>query len=189
MDLIRLALPETDASAVASIYAESIETPISFELVAPSPDEIAARMHRTLAHAPWLVLERDGEIAGYAYAAPHRERAAYRWSVDASVYVAATHARTGVGRALYRTLFSLISLQGFYVVHAGITLPNPGSVALHEHFGFTPVGVYRDVGFKQGRFHDVGWWRLAIRPATGEPTEPRTPRELSDLPAWRAALA
>ena len=104
------------------------------------------------------------------------------------MYVAAKHGRSGVGRALYRVLFELLRLQGFYVVHAGVTLPNAGSVGLHESFGFTPVGVYRDVGFKGGRFHDVGWWRLSLRPAVDEPREPRTPSDLSDLPAWRAAL-
>jgi len=188
MNTIRLAQPAADATALAAIYAQSILKPTSFELVAPSADEMAARVVAVLKRTPWLVLERDGVIAGYAYAALHRERAAYGWSVDTSVYIDAAHGRTGAGRALYRVLLTLLRLEGFYVAHAGITLPNAASVGLHESFGFEPVGVYRDVGFKLGAFHDVGWWRLALRPASGEPAPPRTPAELQDDRAWSAAF-
>lgn len=188
MDLVRLADP-ADGSALAAIYAQSISTPVSFELAAPSGEEMAGRVAEVLRLAPWLVLERDARIAGYAYAAAHRARPAYRFSVDTTVYVDAAHTRSGVGRALYRTLFALLRLQGFYVAHAGITLPNAASVGLHESFGFEPVGVYKDVGFKLGAFHTVGWWRLALLPAVGEPTPTRGLDALRDDPAWRAALS
>lgn len=171
MSQVRLAQP-ADADALAAIYAQNIDTPITFEIVAPTPREMAERVANVQRLMPWLVLERAGKVVGYAYACPHRERAAYRWSVDTSVYIDAAHARSGAGRALYRVLFELLRLQGYYVAHAGITLPNPGSVALHESFGFEPVGIYRDVGFKLGAFHSVGWWRLALQDATGEPTVP-----------------
>jgi L-amino acid N-acyltransferase YncA len=187
-DHVRLARPSQDASTIAAIYAHSVATPTSFEIVAPGAQELTARITALARHAPWLVLERNGELVGYAYAGPHRERAAYRWSVDTSVYVDAAHARTGVGRALYRVLFTLLRLQGFFVAHAGITLPNAASVRLHESCGFESVGVYRDVGFKLGAFHDVGWWRLALQPALGEPRPPRTPAELCADPAWQAAF-
>ncbi|WP_437681697.1 arsinothricin resistance N-acetyltransferase ArsN1 family B [Sorangium sp. So ce131] len=187
MDTVRMA-HAGDAAAVAAIYAPSVAGPTSFELEPPTAGEMAARIAGALAHAPWLVLERDGAVVGYAYGARHRDRAAYLWSVDTSVYIDAAHHRTGVGRALYRALLPLLRLQGFYVAHAGVTLPNPASVGLHEALGFEPVGVYRDVGFKQGAWRDVGWWRLALRAPDGAPAPPRTPAEMAGHPEWTAIL-
>jgi phosphinothricin acetyltransferase len=186
--VIRHALP-ADANAIAEIYGAVVRSsPISFEVDPPSADEMAGRMAAVQAYAPWLVLEREGAVAGYAYASRHRDRAAYQWSVDVSVYVHAAHRRGGVGRALYTSLLSLARLQGFYVAHAGITLPNDGSVALHESLGFRPVGVFRAVGYKLGAWHDVGWWRLALRPPSSEPAPPRAIGEASRDPSWAAAL-
>jgi L-amino acid N-acyltransferase YncA len=188
MHALRLA-GAADAAAVASIYAPHVTDGLaSFELVAPGPAEMAARIADTLAYAPWLVCERGGEIAGYAYASRHRDRAAYQWSCDVSVYVADAHRRGGVARALYAALFELLRLQGFYTAHAGITLPNPASVRLHESLGFAPIGVYPTVGFKFGAWHDTGWWRLPLRPCVGPPSPLRTPADLRDDPAWAAAL-
>jgi phosphinothricin acetyltransferase len=176
MDTIRSARPG-DAAAIAAIYAPSVtDAPTSFELVPPTADEMAARVAATQVYAPWLVLERGGVIAGYAYGARHRERAAYQWSVDVTVYIHADHRGAGVGRALYDALLPALRDQGFYVAHAGIALPNPASVALHERFGFTPVGVYKDVGYKLGRWIDVGWWRLALREPVADPAPPLPPR-------------
>jgi L-amino acid N-acyltransferase YncA len=176
MDRIRVARAD-DGAALAAIYAPSVTDAVtSFELVPPDAAEMARRLAAVLEVAPWLVLERDGEVAGFAYAARHRDRAAYQWSVDTSVYVGAAHQRTGVGRALYERLFELLLEQGFYLAHAGITLPNPGSVALHESFGFRPVGVYTAVGYKFGAWHDVGWWRMPLREPDAEPAPPRPPR-------------
>jgi phosphinothricin acetyltransferase len=165
MDRIRLATAsETgDAAACAAIYAPSVTGAVtSFELVPPTAAEMAARIAAVLAWAPWLVLERNGEIAGYAYAGRHNVRAAYQWSVDTSVYVGEAHRGAGVGRALYERLLDLLRRQGFYVAHAGITLPNPASVRLHESFGFQPVGVYPAVGWKFGAWRDVGWWQRLL---------------------------
>lgn len=108
-------------------------------------------------------------MAGYAYAGLHRSRAAYRWAADVSVYVSPAHHRTGVGRELYEALFDTLRNQGVRVVCAGVTLPNEASVGLHEAMGFTPVGVYRNIGWKLGQWHDVGWWQLALLPQEGEP--------------------
>jgi phosphinothricin acetyltransferase len=101
-------------------------------------------------------------VAGFAYGGPHRTRAAYRWSVDVTVYVAEQARGHGVGRALYGALLPALAERGFHAAFAGIALPNPGSVALHEAVGFTPLGVYREVGFKLGRWHDVGWWQRLL---------------------------
>jgi phosphinothricin acetyltransferase len=121
---------------------------------------------------PWLVCEIDGEVAGYVYACPHRERAAYRWAVDVAVYIAPQHQRRGIGQALYSVLFEILRAQGFFKAYAGITLPNAGSVGLHEAVGFTPLAVYRGVGCKFGKWLDVGWWELDLRPQSENPAEP-----------------
>ena len=143
-----------------AIYAPVVErTAISFEEIAPSVEEIAARIDRTLEGYPYLVAERAGEVVGYAYGGQHRARAAYRWSVEVSAYVSEGARRSGVGRALYAALLPQLAERRFHIAVAGIALPNDGSVALHEAMGFEPVGVFREVGFKFGRWHDVGWWQ------------------------------
>jgi phosphinothricin acetyltransferase len=186
--MIRLATA-ADAAPVAAIYRPYVtDSAISFELEPPSADEMGRRIASTLAFAPWLVLERDAAIAGYAYATRHRDRAAYQWSVDASVYVAEGRHRAGIGRALYTSLFALLRLQGFCAAHAGITLPNAASVGLHESFGFQPVGVYRAVGFKRGAWHDVGWWQLNLRERARDPAPPRLLPEALRDPAWEEAV-
>ena len=187
--MIRLAGPG-DAAAVAAIYAPYVTgASTSFEYAPPDEAEIAARIASTLAATPYLVYESAGEILGFAYASKHRERAAYQWSVDVSVYVDDRAHRRGVGRALYESLFALLRLQGYYAAHAGITLPNPASVGLHEALGFRLVGVYRAVGFKRGAWHDVGWWQLPLRERTGTPDPPRSLLDAQRDPGWERALA
>jgi phosphinothricin acetyltransferase len=156
---------ERDAEQILAIYAPIVrDTTISFELEPPTADEMKRRIAETLVRWPWLVFEHRGEILAYASAGPHRARAAYRWSVDVSAYVHPKVRRRSIGRALYTCLFEILVLQGFYNAYAGIALPNPPSVALHESLGFHPVGVYRGVGFKLGAWRDVGWWHLSLQP-------------------------
>lgn len=130
-----------------------------------------ARIERTLPAYPWLVYERQGEVLGYAYGSRHAERAAYRWSADVSVYVRDDARRMGIGRALYSALLPLLCELGYHQAFAGITLPNAASVGLHQALGFTPVGMFRNVGYKLGTWHDVGWWQMALRDGApaGEP--------------------
>jgi phosphinothricin acetyltransferase len=169
---IRLARPEQDGRALARLYEPYVrETVISFEEVPPTAEDMADRVRRVLRHYPYLVYEADGEVVGFAYGSEHRARAAYRWSADVSVYVAPAWHRRGVGRALYTALLDLMRRQRFHLAFAGITLPNAGSVGLHERMGFTHVGTYLEVGYKLGAWHDVGWWRLPLDPAA-PPTEP-----------------
>jgi L-amino acid N-acyltransferase YncA len=174
---IRDADPEWDAAACAAIYAPSVEQGVtSFEERAPAAVEMAARIGRIAATHPWLVAERGGEVVGYAYSCPHRERAAYRWAVDVSVYVAVGHRGQGVGRDLYEALFERLRRRRFQVACAGITLPNEASVGLHESLGFLAVGVYRRIGWKRGAWHDVGWWQLELTPpGSAAPAEPLPP--------------
>jgi phosphinothricin acetyltransferase len=131
--------------------------------------DMAARIAGHSATHAWLVAERDGRVAGFAYGGDHRARPAYRWSADVSVYVEDRSRRLGVGTALYEALFARLRGRRFRVVVAGITLPNAASVALHEQFGFAPVGVYRGIGWKAGSWRDVGWWQLDLAPPTNEP--------------------
>jgi phosphinothricin acetyltransferase len=152
-----------DAAAVQRIYAPIVaQTAISFEEVPPTVAEMARRIADHSASHDFLVAECDGSLVGYAYGSAHRARAAYRHSAEVSAYVAEAARRTGVGRALYQALLARLKDKGIHAAFAGIALPNPGSVALHAALGFTPVGVFHQVGFKFGRWHDVGWWQRLL---------------------------
>lgn len=186
---IRLAEPR-DAAAIAAIYAPIVEsTAISFELTPPDAAEMGRRVVELAPTHPWLVCERAGQLAGYAYAHQFRARAAYAWAAEVSVYVHADHRRRGVARGLYTALLACLRVQGFQTVQAGITLPNAGSVALHEALGFRPVGVFHQVGFKLGRWHDTGWWELALTRTDGPPPPPRPVAAVRETAAWAEALA
>jgi len=186
--VIRLAR-DADAAALAAIYAPWVrDTAVSFELEPPSPDEMRRRLETTLARWPWLVAADGDGIAGYAYASEHRARAAYRWSVDVTVYLDGAHRRRGLGRALYTALLPIVRAQGYRSAYAGITLPNAGSVGLHEAMGFRPVGVYRNVGWKHGAWHDVGWWELDLGAPAGDPAEPLTLAQVRRTSAWDPTL-
>lgn len=181
--VIRHADASRDATACAAIYAPFVaESVISLEEVAPGPAEIAERIDRTSRAYPWLVAEADGDVVGFAYGSVHRERAAYRWACESSLYIDRAHHRRGIGRDLYETLFELLVRQGLQVVCAGVTLPNEASVALHESLEFELVGVYRRIGWKAGQWHDVGWWqRDLFPPGSHPPPEPGPPASLDRL--------
>lgn len=172
---IRDADPQRDAAACAEIYAPHVEDGVaSFEERAPDTPELAARIGRYGGSHAWLVVEREGRVVGYAFATPFKERPAYRWSTNVSVYVAEEAQGSGVGRALYGALFDRLRERGFRMAVAGITLPNEASVGLHESLGFELVGVNREIGWKQGAWRDVGWYQLELAPAPeGAPPEPR----------------
>jgi phosphinothricin acetyltransferase len=173
---IRSADPLRDAAACAAIYAPSVEsTPISFELSPPDAAELARRIEKYSATHQFLVAEADGEVVGYAYACRWRERPAYDWAVEVSVYVDDGHQGKGAGRALYAELIDRLRGQGFRVAVAGITLPNPASIALHESIGFESIGALRDVGWKRGAWHDVGYWQLLLVPDASDPPEAPLP--------------
>ncbi|MGI8999340.1 MAG: GNAT family N-acetyltransferase [Candidatus Limnocylindria bacterium] len=173
--VVRLADPDRDAEAVAAIYLPAVrDSAASFEEVPPGAGVMADRMRRTLLRTPWLVAEVPGAgvVLGYAYAGPHHERAGYRWSVDVSAYVdPAWHGR-GVGRSLYDALLPMLRRQDYVNVYAGIGLPNAASVALHESIGMRRIGVYEQVGYKFGAWHDVAWYGMRITEPIGPPAEP-----------------
>jgi L-amino acid N-acyltransferase YncA len=184
---IRLAQSD-DAGAIQAIYAPVVtHTPISFETVEPTVEEMRQRIEKTLKDFPWLVYVDAGEVLGYAYASQHRVRAAYQWSVDVSAYIHERCRRQGIGRKLYMSLFELLRRQGFYNVFAGITLPNPASVALHEAMGMEAIGVYEKVGYKTGAWHDVGWWQGLLQAHSVVPAPPKKLADL-ELTGWEKAV-
>ena len=186
---IRLATAD-DGSALARIYRPAVtDSATSFELEPPDAAEMASRVARVVERTPWLVCELRGQVAGYAYAGRHRDRPAYQWSVEVSAYVSSDVRRAGVGRALYASLFAALALQGFRNAYAGVTLPNPASIALHTAVGFTPVGVFREIGYKHGAWHDVGWFERQIAPRAPSPAVPVPLPELADAAALRRAYA
>ena len=153
-----------DAARCAAIYRPFVtDNWVSFELDPPDEAEMAERIATYGASHAWLIAEApDGMIAGYAYASPHRSRAAYATSIDVAVYVDPAFARNGIGRALYEALFPLMRDKGFHAAFAGIALPNEGSIGLHEAVGFTLIGIYREVGWKMDGWRDVGWWQRLL---------------------------
>jgi L-amino acid N-acyltransferase YncA len=178
-----------DAAAVADIYAPYCEgSAVSFEQVAPNTGQMQQRIAGVVAHRPWIVLDDGGLVAGYAYAAPHNDRWAYRWSVNTAIYIGGHHQRRGAGRALYTTLFDLLRRLGYYRAVAGITVPNAASVGLHQAMGFELVGVYRDIGYKLGAWRDVAWFEAVIQPVPVEPHEPRPVSSLYGTLEWEEAV-
>jgi phosphinothricin acetyltransferase len=198
---------EADAEAVAAIYRPYVEeTAITFEETPPEAEEMRSRIAETLETYPWFVAERESagegagdsaddgeresEVVGYAYAGKLRKRAAYRWVVELSVYVARDCRREGVGRALYRALLSTLARQGFRSAYGVVTLPNPASVAFHEELGFERAALLPEAGYKLGEWHDVAWFERAL---DGErPADPADPTPFADCrdAAWLAeALA
>ncbi|MEP7027927.1 MAG: arsinothricin resistance N-acetyltransferase ArsN1 family B [Candidatus Eisenbacteria bacterium] len=178
-----------DAAAIATIYEPAVTgRATSFELVPPGADEMAQRMQQGHPAHPWLVVEGDGAVIGYAYASRHRDRAAYAWSVDVSAYVRDGVHRAGIGRGLYTALLAILTLQGYRRAHAGVTLPNEASVGLHEAMGFRPVGVYESVGYKFGRWHDVAWFARSLAPL-GDAPPPLSLADAARLPGYREALS
>jgi len=169
---LRLATP-ADAAGILNIYAPYIEnTSLTFETEVPSVADFADRISHYLENWPWLVYEIDGKIAGYTYASRHRERTAYQWSVESSVYIHSDFHRSGIARILYTALFQLLKLQGFNTVYAVINLPNDKSVAFHEKLGFTYFATYEKVGYKLGQWKNVGWWKLSVNEYGDEPPAP-----------------
>ncbi|HZA19239.1 MAG TPA: arsinothricin resistance N-acetyltransferase ArsN1 family B [Actinomycetota bacterium] len=154
---------ESDAESVRAIYAPSVtDMAVSFELEVPTVDEMARRISAAEPDYPWLVSEAEGELLGYAYARPFHTRAAYRFSVEITVYVRASSTGRGIGRELIETLLVDLRRRGYAQAFAGIALPNPASVRVFEACGFAHVGTFREVGYKLERWHDVGWWQRAI---------------------------
>ncbi len=170
---IRMAGME-DLTAILSIYGQYIDTPITFEYTLPDEAAFAARMAGILGEYPYLICEIEGEVAGYAYAHRAMERAAYQWNAELSVYIDRRFTSRGIGKALYLALISLLHLQGVKTAYGCVTIPNEKSEGLHERLGFRRLGVYRNAGYKSGRWWDVGWFEKPLAPYADNP-EPIRP--------------
>jgi len=187
--VIRIAV-EADAAACHAIYAPIVETSaITFETELPGVDAMAGRIRARLANHPWLVWEDDGKVVAYAYAGRFRERAAYDWIAETSIYVHEDARRRGIARRLYGALLGAMRLQGINQAVGVITLPGDTSVAMHEAMGFAPAGVWPKAGYKLGRWWDVGVWSLFL----SEPANPPVPvvpfAELAGSEELRSLLA
>lgn len=168
---LRLAVPE-DSAALLSVYAQYIDTPVTFECALPSEAEFAGRIRSIGAEYPYLVCREAGQPVGYAYAHRQMERAAYQWNAELSVYLDRGFTSRGLGTRLYRTLLELLRLQGIKNVYAGVTMPNEKSRRLHQSMGFRMLGIYRSTGYKCGRWHDVAWFEREIAPCDPQPAAP-----------------
>ena len=155
---------DRDAESIATIYNFYVaQSAVTFEEEPVSVGEIARRISEVqLASLPWLAAEKDGQVLGYAYATPWKSRSAYRFSVEITIYLADGQGGRGIGSALYAELFALLKARGIHAVIGGIALPNGASVALQEKFGMSKVAHFKEVGFKFGRWIDVGYWELEL---------------------------
>jgi len=160
--MIRHCTPD-DADQICRIYNHYVrETVVTFEEAPVSTAVMGQRIRDVIARLPWLVWEQDGAILGYAYATPWKVRAAYRHSVESTIYLSPNTTRQGIGTKLYQALLADLKQRDVHSVVGGAALPNPGSVALHEKLGFSKVAEFREIGRKQDRWVDVAYWQLTL---------------------------
>jgi phosphinothricin acetyltransferase len=183
--ILRAATPD-DAAALSRLYAPYVtDSIVSFETEPPDAAEMRRRIEAGGGLYPWLLAEADGEVLGYAYATAFRPRAAYRFAVETTVYCRTANLRSGVGTRLYRRLLAAVRDQGFTQAIGAISLPNPASIGLHEKLGFRRIGVYAQVGYKLGAWHDVGLWQCPLASPADPPVEPRPLAEIGWLQDYR----
>lgn len=183
---IRIAEKE-DTSTILAIYAPFIlDTTTSFEAEVPTEAEFYQRIQNILKESPFLVCTYQSKVIGYAYASLHRARQAYSWNREVSVYIAPEFHGKSIGTALYTTLIELLKLQGYTNVLAGITLPNPASVAFHRSMGFQLVGTYEKVGYKFGQYIDTQWWALFI--GQNSPKKIQHLADILETKDWKEAI-
>lgn len=154
---------ESDCTAICQIYNYYIEnTVITFEENTISSEEMAERIRKTRTQYPWLVYEEDGIIIGYSYASSWKERSAYRYSVESTVYLKNGYERKGYGKKLYKELITELKKSKYHSVIGVIALPNKNSIMLHEKMGFKKIGAFKEVGYKMNKWIDVGYWQLEL---------------------------
>ena len=168
---IRLASTD-DADGIRAVYAPFVDTPVTFEEEAPSCEAYRERIAKICEKYPCLVAEEGGRIVGFAYAHELRERIAFQWNAELSVYLAPTTQGQGVGSRLYAALIELLRLTGIKAVYGVVTSPNPASERLHRAFGFALMGTQPHAGFTCGAWHDVAWYVREIAPFEDAPAPP-----------------
>ncbi|MBI3233919.1 MAG: N-acetyltransferase [Bacteroidetes bacterium] len=171
----------TDCRAVLDVYKPYVlSTAITFEYEIPALSEFSNRIESTSKEYPWLVCLYNDKIIGYTYATKHRYRDAYQWSPESAIYISEEVHRKGIARILYETLFSILRLQGYYNVYAGVVIPNEKSDGFHRALGFEEIGVFKKVGFKLGAWHDVRWFQLHLGMHIDNPSTPVPITEIKD---------
>lgn len=185
---IRLIEP-TDCAGVLEVYRPYVErTAYTFEYVVPTIDEFADKIQTITSKYPWLVAEHNGKIIGYAYGSTHRARTAYQWSPESTIYVAEDFHGSGIARILYEALLSILKLQGFYNVYAGVLMSNEKSVKFHKALGFYEVGIFRNIGYKLGAWHNNLWLQLHLAEHTQEPPYPKAFLEMMNTPEVKSIM-
>jgi len=179
--IIRIATLD-DAQAILDIYTPYIvNTAITFEFDLIPLEAFKERMKKVMSKYPWLVCELEGKVIGYAYASMYRERAAFNWDCECSVYIAEEAHRKGIATILYTKLFEYLKLQGLYNIYAFITYPHDSSIQLHKKFGFTEVGIFKKTGYKMGKWWDLIVMEKVLRPFEGEPEQLKTYSEIMEM--------
>lgn len=177
-----------DALQISDIYRYYVEnTAVTFAYDAPTEEEFRRKIQHLGKTHPFLVCEEEGRIAGFAYAAPYREKEAFQWDVELTIYLAPDACRKGLGAALMERLLRLLGLQGYLTAYSCVTLPNPGSEKLHSRFGFDTLGVHPRSGYKLGKWQDVIWLQKTLGDFPSEPMPPM-PFASLDAPSVRRAL-
>jgi L-amino acid N-acyltransferase YncA len=177
----------SDAAAVLEIYAHYVKnTYVTFDYEVPALEEFKHKIETITEKYPWLVYEENTKILGYAYGSTHRAKIAYQWSPEATIYLNKDYSGRGIGRLLYSTLFTLLRSQGFYNVFAGISMPNPQSELFHKSLGFTELGIFKNIGYKSGAWHDTLWLQLELKKPAFNPSPPLTPLQVSEQ--WKTIL-
>ena len=172
MVVVRVA-EKQDTSDIITIYTPYVLShATTFETQVPTSEEMEKRVSLYLERYPWLVCSLDNRVIGYVYASAYKDREAYQWSCECSVYLLLEFQGKGIAKELYKVLFTILKEQGFRSILAGITLPNPSSVKLHEGFGFKYLAVYENIGYKLDSWQSVGWWRLQINEFCMKPAPP-----------------
>ncbi len=173
---IRLITPD-DAESALAVYAPYVmSTAITFEEEVPTVEEFRSRIEKITEQYPWVVCKSEGRVIGYAYVNTHRARPAYRWSPESAVYIASDFHRKGIAKILYETLFSILKLQGFVNVFAGVVIPNIKSEEFHKASGFEEIGIFKQVGYKLGSWHDSKWFQMHF---AGRPENPPSPKPIT----------
>jgi len=186
---IRLGDPVHDSRQVAAIYYPYVlNTPITFESDPPTGSVMCIRMENVMEKYPWLVCEEDGEVMGYSYGSRFRDRPAYDWTVETTIYVKESAHGLGIGFALYTSLIEYLRLQGYCSAVSAIALPNLPSINLHERLGFEKCGLLTNAGFKDGIWHTVGLWWLTLQLHPDNPSPPINLPETRYLTRFAKAL-
>ena len=162
-----------DGVNCAQIYRPYVtDTVITFETRPPEPAEMTDRVQRAQREHAWLVAQEADRVIGFAYGQSYKQRPAYRWACEVSVYLEMGRRRTGAGRLLYQALFARLAQRGYLIAIAGIAEPNEASTGLHRALGFETVGTNRRIGWKHDAWHDVTWWQRALAEQGAPPSEP-----------------